>query len=98
MPSAGGIGVTTGSAFDELVVRLDAVVIVKNENLQTRARRLATADGEHIPGEFDDVAEAAGVVARLEGEFTGCDEFLVGTGRWAAGGWIRPRLPGDAVR
>src|SRR6266571_6038135 len=36
--------------------------------------------GDHVPVEFDDVAEAVGVVPRPEGEPAWCDEFLVGAG------------------
>src|SRR5215831_10719078 len=69
-----------GSALDELVVGLDAAVLVQDEDLQAGAGHVAATGGDHFPVEFDDVVEAACVVPRHEGERPRRDEFLVGAG------------------
>src|SRR5215831_11232474 len=57
------------SALDELIVDLDATIVVEDEDLQADACRCAAVGGNHLPGEFDDVAKTVCVVPRLEGEF-----------------------------
>src|SRR5215468_12118073 len=68
------------SGLDELIVGLDAAILVEDEDLQAGACRCAAVGGNHLPGEFDDVAKTVCVVLRLEGEVPWGDEFLVGAG------------------
>src|SRR5262249_6667442 len=68
------------SALDELIVGLDAAILVEDENLQAGACRCAAVGGNHLPGELDDVAETVCVLSRLEGEVSRGDELLVSAG------------------
>jgi DNA-binding PadR family transcriptional regulator len=68
------------SALDELVIGLDAAVLVQDEDLQAGACHLAAVGRDHLPVECDHVAEAVRVVPRPERVPPGCDEFVVGAG------------------
>src|SRR5215475_8525647 len=68
------------SALDELIVGLDAAILVEDEDLQAGSYRCAAVGGNHLPSEFDDVAKTVCVVPRLEGELPWGDEFLMGAG------------------
>jgi hypothetical protein len=68
------------SALDELIVGLDAVILVEDEDLRAGACRCAAVGGSDLPGEVDDVAKTASAVPRLEGEFPWGDEVLLGAG------------------
>src|SRR5262249_37125578 len=76
-PLAGG---AARSALDELVVGLDAAVLVEDEAPQAGACHAAAAGRNHVPVELDHVVEAVGVVPRLEDELPRRDELLVGAG------------------
>ena len=69
------------SALDELIVGLDAAILVEDEDLQAGACHCAAVGGNHLPGELDNVAKTVCVISRLEAEFPGGDELLVGDGK-----------------
>src|SRR5207247_2342683 len=68
------------SALDELVIGCDAAVGVQDEDLQAGACYLAAVGRDHLPVEFDHVAEAVRVIPRPERVFPGCDEFVASAG------------------
>src|SRR5260370_35425536 len=64
------------SALNELIVGHDAALLVEDEDLQADACHFTAAGRDHFPVEFDDIAEAVGVVPKLERESPRRGEFL----------------------
>src|SRR5262245_25191076 len=64
--------------LDELVERANAAVLAQDEDVETHRHDGATAPGQHLPEELDQVMVRVGVAGRLEDVRLRGHPFLVG--------------------